>query len=136
MATMNLRSMNVKQLLGYREEIDRILAQKQRELEQELAALQRLTASEGSSSGNGRRGRPPGRRSHPLKGAKIPPKYIDPNNADNRWAGRGARPLWLTAALKNGAKLEDFAVAGSAAAQSKSTATKRSGRGRGRKKRG
>lgn len=129
MATTNLRSMNVKQLLNYREEIDRILTQKQRELEQELSELQRLTAArESRSRGQGRAA-----RSHPLKGAKIPAKYVDPNNSQNRWAGRGARPLWLQAALKNGAKLEDFAV-NSAAAASKTSPTKKSGRGR--KKRG
>jgi DNA-binding protein H-NS len=125
-ATANLRSMNVKQLLTFREEIDRILSQKQRELEQELSELQRLTSGDarGPRSSAGRTG-----RSHPLKGAKIPPKFVDPNNPDNKWAGRGARPLWLAAALKNGAKLEDYAV-GSAAAQSKTSSMKRSGRGR------
>lgn len=129
MATTNLRSMNVKQLLNYREEIDRILTQKQRELEQELSALQRLTAArEAPAKGRGRAA-----RSHPLKGAKIPAKYVDANNPENRWAGRGARPLWLQAALKNGAKLEDFAVT-SAPAQSKASSAKKSGRGR--KKRG
>ncbi len=91
-----------------------------------MAALQRLTAAREGRSGRGARGT----RSHPLKGAKIPPKYIDPNNEANRWAGRGARPLWLTAALKNGAKLEDFAVS-SAVAASKTSPVKRSGRGRG-----
>ncbi|MZR63083.1 H-NS family nucleoid-associated regulatory protein [Alcanivorax sp. DP30] len=42
------------------------------------------------------------------KPAKV--KYRDPANSGNTWTGRGKRPLWLQAALENGAKLEDFAV--------------------------
>ena len=43
-----------------------------------------------------------------LKGRKVPPKYRD--RAGNTWAGRGAKPRWLVAAIKEGKKLEDFAV--------------------------
>jgi DNA-binding protein H-NS len=43
-----------------------------------------------------------------LKGKKVPAKYRD--KAGNAWAGRGARPRWLVAAIKEGKKLEDFAI--------------------------
>ncbi len=37
-----------------------------------------------------------------------PVKYRD--DAGNIWVGRGPRPAWLSAAIKGGKKLEDFAV--------------------------
>src|SRR5262245_43236933 len=49
---------------------------------------------------------PSGRSS--LRGKKVPPKYRD--RAVDTWAGRGAKPRWLVAAIKEGKKLEDFAI--------------------------
>ena len=47
---------------------------------------------------------------HALKGRKLPPRYRNPKNRKETWAGRGNRPRWLVAALKGGKKLETFAV--------------------------
>ena len=44
----------------------------------------------------------------PLKGRKVPPKYRSPSG--ETWAGRGARPRWLVAAIKRGKKVEDFLI--------------------------
>ena len=49
-------------------------------------------------------------RTHALKGKKLPPRYRNPKNRKETWAGRGHRPRWLVAALKGGKKLEAFAV--------------------------
>src|SRR5262249_9538374 len=43
-----------------------------------------------------------------LKGRKVPPKYRGPSG--ETWAGRGARPRWLIAAIKGGKKLDDFLI--------------------------
>jgi hypothetical protein len=43
-----------------------------------------------------------------LKGMKVPPKYRGPSG--ETWAGRGARPRWLVAAIKGGKKLDDFLI--------------------------
>jgi DNA-binding protein H-NS len=43
-----------------------------------------------------------------LKGKKVPPKYRGPSG--ETWAGRGARPRWLVAAIKGGKKLDDFLI--------------------------
>ena len=45
-----------------------------------------------------------------LKGAKVAPKYRDPANAAQTWAGRGMPPKWLAAELAKGRKLEDFLI--------------------------
>jgi DNA-binding protein H-NS len=42
-------------------------------------------------------------------GRKIPIKFRDAHG--NAWSGRGSQPRWLTAAIAQGAKLEDFRVA-------------------------
>jgi len=43
-----------------------------------------------------------------LKGRKVPPKYKSPSG--ETWAGRGAKPKWLVAAIKKGKKAEDFLI--------------------------
>src|SRR6266481_5312143 len=42
----------------------------------------------------------------------VAPKYRNPDNPAETWAGRGLRPRWLAAALKSGKKLEDFSITG------------------------
>jgi DNA-binding protein H-NS len=40
----------------------------------------------------------------------VPPKYRNPKNRSETWAGRAATPRWLRADLKKGKKLEAFAI--------------------------
>src|SRR5262249_27239196 len=56
----------------------------------------------------GRAGRFVGGGRSVLKGRKVPPKYRGPSG--ETWAGRGARPRWLVAAIKGGKKLDDFLI--------------------------
>jgi DNA-binding protein H-NS len=90
-------------LLAARANIDRILSRKveveRRSLKAKLARLETFTDSVGGR-----------RRAHPLKGAKVPPKYRDPKTGAT-WAGRGVQPRWLRAAIKSGQKLESFLIA-------------------------
>jgi DNA-binding protein H-NS len=41
---------------------------------------------------------------------KVPPKYRNPKNPAETWAGRGKQPRWLRAQLRSGKKLEDFRI--------------------------
>lgn len=41
---------------------------------------------------------------------KVPPKYRNPANRDETWAGRGKQPRWLVAEIAKGKKLEDFLI--------------------------
>jgi DNA-binding protein H-NS len=90
MAKVNLSGMNVEALLRLRTQIDERLVELRKELEKQLAALT---------------GQPKGKS---MKGRKVPPKYR--NRSGETWAGRGARPKWLVAALKKGKKIEDFLI--------------------------
>ena len=41
---------------------------------------------------------------------KVLPKYRNPRNRNETWAGRGKQPRWLTALLRSGKKLDDFLI--------------------------
>lgn len=43
-------------------------------------------------------------------GKKVKPKYRNPANRLETWAGRGLQPRWLVASLKLGKKLDDFLI--------------------------
>jgi len=49
-------------------------------------------------------------RGSALRGKTLKPKYRNPENKTETWAGRGLRPKWIAALLKKGKKLEDFAI--------------------------
>lgn len=44
------------------------------------------------------------------KGGKVAVKYRNRDNPSETWTGRGRQPNWLSAAVKKGAKLADFAL--------------------------
>ncbi len=96
MPKTNLGSMSVEQLLQLRDDVGRELNRKTVVLRSQLARL-------GGEIAPGR-----GRGGSALRGKKVPSKYRD--KSGNTWAGRGAKPRWLVAAIKEGKKLEDFAV--------------------------
>lgn len=41
---------------------------------------------------------------------KVMPKYHNPKNHGETWAGRGKQPRWLTAQLRAGKRLSDFLI--------------------------
>ena len=100
MPKTNLGSMSVEQLLQLRDDVGKELNRKTVVLRSQLARLGGEIASSRGRGGS-------------LRGKKVPPKYRD--RAGNTWAGRGARPRWLVAAIKEGKKLEDFAIEKTAA---------------------
>ena len=55
---------------------------------------------------------------------QVFPKYRNPTEPTETWAGRGKQPRWLTAQLRTGKKLDDFRI------QSGSGNARRSGGGR------
>src|SRR5215469_12421204 len=95
MAKVNLSGMTVEALMDLRKRVDEMLHERRAELEKQLAALaggRRVVRGGGST----------------LKGRKVPPKYR--GQSGETWAGRGARPRWLVAAIKGGKKLDDFLI--------------------------
>jgi len=88
--------MDVEALLELRKKVDDHLLQRRSELEQQLTRLDGGTrVVRGGVS--------------KLKGRRVPAKYKGPKG--ELWAGRGARPRWLVAAMKGSKKkLSDFLI--------------------------
>ena len=112
MPNVNLSAMTVEALMDLRKRVDEMLHRRRAELEKQLerfavVGVTRVVRGGGSV----------------LKGRKVPPKYR--SRSGETWAGRGAKPRWLVAAIKGGKKLDDFLIDKSA----------RKGRKKGRSKR-
>lgn len=102
MAKINLSRMDVHALIDLRKQVEDTLVSQRSTLEKQLAALGGSIAS----LGGGKVAR--GGRGSTLKGKKVAPKYRSPEGES--WAGRGAKPRWLVAAIKEGKKLEQFLI--------------------------
>jgi DNA-binding protein H-NS len=104
--------MTVEALMDLRKRVDEMLFGRRAELEKQL---ERIAVVGGARVV--RRGR------SALRGTKVPPKYRGPSG--ETWAGRGARPVWLVAAIKSGKKLDDFLIDKSARKRRKKRRSKR-----------
>jgi DNA-binding protein H-NS len=40
----------------------------------------------------------------------VPPKYRNPDQPSETWAGRGKQPRWLVAQLGSGRRIDDFRI--------------------------
>ena len=91
-----LSGMTVEALMDLRKRVDETLHRRRAEIEKQLERMGSAIAVVG------------GQRGSAWKGKKVPPKYRGPTG--ETWAGRGARPRWLVAAIKRGKKLDDFLI--------------------------
>lgn len=105
-ATMKqIRSMSFEELVNRRAEVEAAI---ELHIARERQALFKMLASVGRTNTHKASEVP---EVHPLKGKKLLPKYRNPSDRTQVWAGRGNKPRWLTAALKKrGVKLESFAI--------------------------
>jgi DNA-binding protein H-NS len=94
----NLAGMDFESLMELRKQVESALSGYRSTLEQQLASIGGSIAS--FATGRGRRS---------TKGRKVAAKYRGPEG--ELWAGRGATPRWLVAAMKDtGKKREDFLI--------------------------
>jgi len=97
----NPSKMDVQSLIELRTQINETLLRRRAEIQKQLERMDGAIAI--------RTGPPPGKaRTSLLKGRKVAPKYRGPSG--ETWAGRGAKPRWLVAAIKEGRKLDDFSI--------------------------
>src|SRR5262250_2725906 len=112
MPKVSLSGMTVEALMDLRMRVDETLHQRRAELEKQLEQIagvggRRIVRGGGSA----------------LKGKKVPPKYR--SRSGETWAGRGAKPRWLVAAIKGGKKLDDFLIVKSARKRRRKRRSKR-----------
>ena len=99
MPKVSLSRMTVEALMDLRKRVDEMLHERRAEIEKQLERMEAIAVLTGP------RGKVP---VSGLKGRKVPPKYRSPSG--ETWAGRGARPRWLVAAIRGGKKLDDFLI--------------------------
>ncbi|TMK05845.1 MAG: hypothetical protein E6G74_00010 [Alphaproteobacteria bacterium] len=101
--------MTVEALMDLRKRVDEMLVKRRAELQKQL---ERIAVVGGARVVGG-----------VLRGRKVPPKYR--SRSGETWAGRGARPRWLVAAIKGGKKLDDFLIDKSAQKRRRKRRSKR-----------
>ena len=97
MPNVNLSRMTVEALMDLRNRVEETLLKRRAELQRQL---QRIAVVGGARVVRG--------GGSTLRGRKVKPKYRGPSG--ETWAGRGARPRWLIAAIKGGKKIDDFLI--------------------------
>src|ERR1700746_3047418 len=102
---MALKTMSVANLQALKSQVEAAISAKVsercRQLESQLSKLSGFGGGGGKATTFGRGGRT----------GLVAPKYRNPQNPTETWAGRGLKPRWLIAAMKGGKSLEDFAIA-------------------------
>jgi DNA-binding protein H-NS len=95
----SVTSMPIDVLIKMRNEIDEELHARLARTRQQLAELERTMQQRNPAAENQQNTR-----------RKPGAKYIGPNG--ETWTGRGLRPRWLQALIKQGHKIDEFAVEG------------------------
>ena len=117
----DLNSMSVDELWALRLEIDAILpsriAAEKTKLEKRLRQLQLNDISSRRE-----------RRPYP----QVFPKYRNPADPAETWAGRGRQPRWVTEQLRSGKKLDDFRIQPASGSARRSADGRKVKRGQGR----
>jgi DNA-binding protein H-NS len=109
----NLSSLSIDELWIFHEEISTILSNKiaaeKRELEARLARLNGSLIFDKAKV----KSAPPQsdeRRAARRKYPPVLPKFQNPSNPAETWAGRGKQPRWLVVQIKAGRKMNDFLI--------------------------
>lgn len=98
MKHQHLAEKSVEELWALHEEVVGILAAR---MQSEKALLERRL------KGLNQQREAPAKRPYP----PVQPKYRNPADPSETWAGRGKKPRWVVAALKKGKRLEDLKIA-------------------------
>jgi len=116
MPKVSLSGMTVEALMDLRKRVDEMLLERRAEIQKQIERMDRTIAvidSRRVVRGSG----------SALRGRKVPPKFRGPSG--ETWAGRGAKPKWLVAAIKGGKKLDHFLIDKSARKKRRKRRSKR-----------
>jgi DNA-binding protein H-NS len=103
MKPYDLKSMSVDELWALHEfasmELARKISTQKAKLDTRLRQLGLGALSHNAKMSHARRPYP-----------RVFPKYRNPAEPSETWAGRGKKPRWLTAQLKSGKQIDDFRI--------------------------
>jgi DNA-binding protein H-NS len=98
----SLSTLSNEALCKLRDEVAALLNSRAEDLQRELEQLTGGAVAHDNRKANGEGNGSKAQRK------KIAPKYRGPDGGT--WTGRGMKPRWLTSALNEGKKLEDFLI--------------------------
>jgi DNA-binding protein H-NS len=99
----DFNSMSIDELWILHEEISALLASK---IVAEKAVLERRLLQLKPNIEIDRRSSAPHKRNYPV----VLPKFRNPEQPSETWAGRGKTPRWLTTQLQSGKNKEEFRI--------------------------
>jgi DNA-binding protein H-NS len=100
----DLESMSVDELWSLHEQVASVLTRK---ISAEKALLEQRLREIGQSTAGRAKEVSHARRPYP----QVFPKYRNPAEPSETWAGRGKKPRWLSAQLELGKQIDDFLIA-------------------------
>jgi DNA-binding protein H-NS len=108
---LELNSLSIDELWALHEQVGALLSEKilaeKRGLEERLARLDRALTDKAKIARAGSNGQ---RRRRRRKYPPVLPKYQNPNEPAETWAGRGKQPRWLVSQIRAGKKRSDFLI--------------------------
>ena len=99
----DLESKSVDELWSLHERVVLVLARK---ISTEKGRLEQRLRELGQNTGDSTKKVSHARRPYP----QVFPRYRNPAQPSETWAGRGKQPRWLTAQLRSGKRLDDFRI--------------------------
>jgi DNA-binding protein H-NS len=115
---VNVTKLSITELTNLSKRVDTEMKRRSSgETKRVLAKIRELAASVGMSVGDltGHKEKRRSPRATTGRTSKRPPKYINPKDPSQTWAGTGRQPLWFKDALANGKSADELRVAGGAA---------------------
>lgn len=102
-----LNDMSLEELINLQKEVEKTIINKQKQKKQTLLNdFKRQAAELGMSldevMGTAKKSR--------TAGAKVAPKYRNPENANETWTGRGRQPKWVVEQLAKGKSLSNLEI--------------------------
>ena len=107
-----LENMNLDELKELRKKLDRAIASYETRKRQEaLSALEQAARDHGFRLADlVSDGKPGKTRKTGAETRSGPARYVNPENPEETWGGRGRRPRWVNDALGAGRSLDDLAA--------------------------
>lgn len=105
MKKINLSELPLSELIRIQKEIPKIIIKAQRNEKKTLRKKIEALAAESGFNIEEIMG-----KKVQKKRSKVKPKYENPDNTDQRWTGRGRKPLWVNDHLSEGGTLDDLLI--------------------------
>ena len=100
----DLTAMSLSELTSLQKKVEKAIEkQKSRDKKKALAAIEAKAREMGYSLNELTDGKP-------TRGTKGAPKYVNPDDPEQTWTGRGRRPVWVLDALQAGKSLDDLSL--------------------------